>query len=93
MPRSYPHLKPLVAATVLLVSALAAGTANAGISYKLVQSHASAGETVNINGILYNDTDTAMSWTTPKTLVLQWRGRDGRSVRSLAYLEIGRAHV
>lgn len=87
MPHSYRCLKSLSAAALLVGSALAAGAASAGISYRLVQSHAAAGETVNINGILYNDTDTAMSWTTPRTLVLQWRGQDGRSIRSLAYLD------
>lgn len=61
--------------------------ANAGITYKLEQSRAAPGETVHVTGVLFNDTDTALSWTTPKSLVLQWRKHDGTTVRSLAYLE------
>ncbi len=63
------------------------GAACAGINYRLEQTHAVAGETVNIRAVLFNDTDTAMSWTAPKNLVLQWRDHSGHSIRSLAYLE------
>ncbi|MFW7343013.1 phospholipase A [Pollutimonas sp. H1-120] len=72
---------------VLLAALLMAGPASAGITYKLEQTHAVAGETVNIRAVLFNDTDSVMSWTAPKNLVLQWRDQGGRSIRSLAYLE------
>jgi outer membrane phospholipase A len=63
--------------------------ATAGISYELDKTHAASGETINVVGLLFNDTDTALSWTAPKTLVLQWRAPDGQAVRSLAYLQNG----
>lgn len=72
---------------VLLGTLLMTGAACAGINYRLEQTHAVAGETVNIRAVLFNDTDTAMSWTAPKNLVLQWRDHSGHSIRSLAYLE------
>lgn len=72
---------------ILLAALLMAGTASAGITYKLEQTHAVAGETVNIRAVLFNDTDSVMSWTAPKNLILQWRDQGGHSLRSLAYLE------
>ncbi len=76
---------PLV--TLALASGLYAGGASAGMSYQLDTIQASAGETVRIKGMLFNDTDDALSWTPPKNLVLQWRNEQGKTIRSLAYLE------
>lgn len=59
----------------------------AAISYSLEQSHASAGETVQINAVMFNETDTALDWTPRENLVLQWRSATGSVTRSLAYLE------
>src|SRR5690554_84875 len=70
-----------------LATVLLAGTASAGITYRLEQTHAVAGETVNVTAVIFNDTDTVMDWTAPKNLVLQWRDHSGHSVRSLAYLQ------
>lgn len=67
------------------------GIAFSGITYNLKQTHATAGETVNIRAVVFNDTATAMSWRAPDNLVLQWRSADGRTIRSLAYLEQGQA--
>ncbi|MGB3290273.1 MAG: phospholipase A [Burkholderiaceae bacterium] len=78
---------PKISLITLLAALLMTGTASAGISYKLEQTHAVAGETVNIRAVLFNDSDSAMNWKAPKTLVLQWRDHSGRSIRSLAYLE------
>lgn len=61
--------------------------ATAAISYNLEQAHAVSGDTVRINAVVFNDTDTAMDWIPPEQLVLQWRDGSGRSTRSLAYLE------
>lgn len=58
----------------------------AGISYNLEQSHASAGETVVINAVIFNDTSSALDWTPAEHLVLQWRDQHGDVTRSLAYL-------
>jgi outer membrane phospholipase A len=70
-----------------LATVLLAGTASAGITYRLEQTHAVSGETVNVTAVIFNDTDTVMDWTAPKNLVLQWRDHSGHSVRSLAYLQ------
>lgn len=59
----------------------------AAISYNLEQAHATPGETVRINAVVFNDTDSTMDWIPPTQLVLQWRDNSGRSTRSLAYLE------
>jgi outer membrane phospholipase A len=72
---------------VALCAAFLPAAASAGISYKLDKAHAAAGETINVVGLLFNDADTAQSWTAPKTLVLQWRDQQGKAIRSLAYLE------
>src|SRR3546814_20519183 len=53
----------------LLTAWLMVGTATAGISYKLEQTHAVAGETVNISAVVFNDTGTLMSWKDRKSVV------------------------
>ncbi len=79
--------------------ALAAGTAltctaaQAGVSYRLSQTQAAPGDTINITAVLFNDTASAMSWTAPKQLVIQWRGPDGQATRSLAYLTEGEGQI
>lgn len=70
-----------------------ASTATAGITYRLEQTHAVPGETVNVRAVLFNDSDTALSWTTPKNLVLQWRSENGKTIRSLAYLDGAEAAI
>lgn len=58
----------------------------AGISYNLEQPHASAGETVVISAVMFNDTGSTLDWIPPENLVLQWRSSTGSVTRSLAYL-------
>lgn len=74
-------------ALLVLFFALLHASAVAGISYNLEQSHASAGETVRINAVMFNDTDTTVDWIPPANLVLQWRDPAGQVTRSLAYLD------
>ncbi len=76
-------------AIALIGSALLSFSASAGITYKLDRPQALPGETVNITGLLFNDTDTAITWRAPKQLVVQWRDQDGKAIRSLAYLSQG----
>jgi len=57
------------------------------MTYQLDTAQASAGETLRVKGVLFNDTDTALAWTPPANLVLQWRNEQGEAIRSLAYLE------
>lgn len=76
-------------ATIAALLALP-GVAISGITYSLQQTHAVAGETINIRAVLFNDSDTLMDWTPPQNLVLQWRGPQGQAVRTLAYLEQAR---
>src|SRR5690606_16507681 len=71
----------------LLAAMLATSAVNAGITYKLEQTHAVAGETVHVRAVVFNDTESAMSWAPPENLVIQWRDPKGKTVRSLAYLE------
>ncbi|TEA79789.1 phospholipase A [Allopusillimonas ginsengisoli] len=70
-------------------SLLACDPTYAGISYKLSQTQAAPGDIIKITAVLFNDTDTAMDWTAPKTLVVQWRGPNGQATRSMAYLAEG----
>lgn len=62
-------------------------SALAGISYSLEQSHATAGDSVMISAVMFNDTDSSMDWIPPESLVLQWRNPNGEVTRSLAYLD------
>ncbi|WP_442793162.1 phospholipase A [Pollutimonas harenae] len=71
----------------LLGVLLLASTASAGITYTLKQSHAVPGETINIQAVLFNDTENAIEWRSPKNLVLQWRNERDQTIRSMAYLD------
>lgn len=95
MTYKYKSANHCIQALLLAGSALLASTANAGMTYKLDRPQALPGETVSITGLLFNDTDTAITWNAPKKLVIQWRNQDGESIRSLAYLAHGseRANV
>lgn len=83
---SFRHLS---GAITLSAALLACGPAGAGITYKLEQAHASAGETVDITAVLFNDGDSTLEYTAPASLVLQWRSHGGGITRSLAYLTDG----
>lgn len=58
--------------------------AYAGVTYQLRQVQAGSGETINIDAIVFNDTDSVMNWSAPAHLVLQWRDNQGQIIRSLA---------
>ena len=72
---------------VLVLASLATNAAVAGMSYQLDTAQASPGDTVRIKGMLFNDTDSEMTWSPPQNLVLQWRNERGKVIRTLAYLE------
>ncbi|WYX51355.1 phospholipase A [Achromobacter xylosoxidans] len=77
-----------------LVAALAlglAGTATAGVSYRLDRPSAAPGDTVTIEAVYFNEGNARAPWEAPPELVLQWRGQDGQIVRSLAKLQGGKA--
>lgn len=76
-----------IQALVVFAVALFHMPALAAISYNLEQSQAGSGETVRINAVMINDTDTTIDWTPPERLVLQWRNPTGDTTRSLAYLD------
>lgn len=61
----------------------------AGVSYSLDRNHASAGETVHVNALVFNDTPNVLDWTAPDTIILQWRSERGRPLRSIAYRSTG----
>lgn len=58
----------------------------AGVSYSLDRNHASAGETVHVHALVFNDTPNAMDWQASETIVLQWRSEGGQTLRSIAHL-------
>ena len=57
----------------------------AGVSYSLDRNHASAGETVHVQAVVFNDTPNVLDFTAPETIVLQWRSERGETIRSIAY--------
>ena len=77
----------LIGSLVLISSLFLASSASAGISYRIEQAHAVPGETINVQAVLFNDTDNELTWNSPNNLVLQWRNEHGQTIRSLAYLE------
>lgn len=79
--------RPLVAALALGL----AGTATAGVSYRLDRPSAAPGDTVTIEAVYFNEGNARATWEAPPELVLQWRGQDGQIVRSLAKLQGGKA--
>ncbi len=80
----------LAIATLAFSAALPLG-AWAGISYSLDRNHATAGETIHVQGLVFNDTPNAMDWQAPETIVLQWRSERGTTLRSIANLTSGTA--
>src|SRR5690606_1675269 len=54
-------------------------------------NHATAGETIHVQGLVFNDTPNAMDWQAPETIVLQWRSERGTTLRSIANLTSGTA--
>ncbi|HTJ99392.1 MAG TPA: phospholipase A [Bordetella sp.] len=85
MPRTAsPRLTRHLGAITALLSAAAACTAHAGISYKLDRASAAPGTTVHVQAVYFNDTEAGGRWRPPSNLVLQWRSQSGAVVRSLA---------
>src|SRR5690606_15765933 len=74
-----------------LATFLLAGTASAGITYRLEETHAVSGEAVDVTAVIFHDADTVMDGTAPKNRVLQRRDHSGHSVRSVAYLQVNRS--
>jgi len=88
MPTSAPpHSLPAWRRT-LIGAALAATAlpASAGVSYRLDRPAAAPGQTVRLEAVFFNDGDTSVRWGAPRQLVLQWRGADGRTLRTTATL-------
>lgn len=81
---------PLRTLTAALALGLA-GTAAAGVSYRLDRPSAAPGDTVTIEAVYFNEGNARATWEAPPELVLQWRGQDGQIVRSLAKLQGGKA--
>lgn len=83
------HRRPAAAALALSLFALLPLCASAGVSYSLSENHAVPGETVLVQGLVFNDTPDQMDWQAPETIVLQWRSERGQALRSIAYLDSG----
>ena len=86
--RIAPSLRILTAALALGL----AGTAVAGVSYRLDRPSAAPGDTVTIEAVYFNEGNARATWEAPPELVLQWRSQDGQIVRSLAKLQGGKAN-
>ena len=64
---------PLRTLTAALALGLA-GTAAAGVSYRLDRPSAAPGDTVTIEAVYFNEGNARATWEAPPALVLQWRG-------------------
>src|SRR5690606_12338113 len=60
--------------------------ATAGTTFRFDRAQATAGETVSLVAVYYNDTQEVADWTPAERLVLQWRSSAGATVRTLAHL-------
>ncbi|QVQ27015.1 phospholipase A [Achromobacter deleyi] len=86
------HARPLLPLRIVAAALAlgAAGSAAAGVSYRLDRPSAAPGETVTIEAVYFNEGSARVDWQAPPELVLQWRSQDGQIVRSLAKLKSGR---
>lgn len=89
-PRS-PFIRPALAGALALALAGMSLPALAGISYRLDRPAAAPGETVRLEAVFFNDGSASAAWNAPQQLVLQWRGADGQTIRSLAQRPAGEA--
>jgi len=76
---------------LVLLSGLSA--AQAGVSFQMTQNRAEPGQAIQIQSILFNDTDNALHDKVPPRLTLEWLGRDGKRLTSTAYREAGNGRV
>ena len=79
---------PVVAA----VAALCAGlplAADAAVMFSLDRLQAGPGETVKVEAMFFNDTNTTAAYTAPQELILQWRSATGSVLRTRASLDKG----
>ena len=67
-----------------------AGTATAGVSYRLDRPSAAPGDTVTIEAVYFNEGNARATWEAPPELVLQWRGQDGQIVAAWPACRAGR---
>lgn len=84
------HRSPTTRLAAAILALSAAGSAAAGVSYRLDRPSAAPGETVTIEAVFFNEGGSRVDWQAPPELVLQWRSPNGQIVRSLAKLKSGR---
>ncbi|CAB3907292.1 hypothetical protein LMG26684_04922 [Achromobacter mucicolens] len=84
------HRSPTTRLVAAILALGAAGSAAAGVSYRLDRPSAAPGETVTIEAVFFNEGGSRVDWQAPPELVLQWRSPNGQIVRSLAKLKSGR---
>ncbi|AOB26102.1 phospholipase A [Bordetella bronchiseptica] len=84
-----PFIRPVLAGALALALAGTSLSASAGISYRLDRPAAAPGETVRLEAVFFNDGSASAAWNAPRQLVLQWRGADGQTIRSLAQRPAG----
>lgn len=86
--RRMPRLLP-VAALVAACCAALPQAADAAVTFRLDRLQAGPGETVKVEAMFFNDTNSTVSYTAPAQLVLQWRSANGGVVRTQARLDGG----
>lgn len=73
-----PYLKRGLTTLALLAGGVAWPAAHAGTAYQFLQNQTDAGAPVTLQGIVFNDSGSALRVDAPDTLALQWRGADGQ---------------
>ncbi len=82
-------LRGLIAAVALS----AVFPALAGVTYRLDRASAAPGDTVRIEAVYFNDGESGSTWEPSEKMVVQWRGADGKIVRSLATRPGGKSNL
>lgn len=73
-----PYLKRGLISLTVLVASTAFPGAQAGTVYQFLQNQTDAGAPLTLQGIVFNDSGSAMRVDAPHTLNVQWRGADGQ---------------
>lgn len=72
-----PYPKSWMINATLLAGAAALTTVQAGTVYQFLQDQTAPGAPVTLQGVVFNDSGSALRVDPPKSLVLQWLGADG----------------
>lgn len=85
--------RQLLACAFVIGALLGWSSAHAGISYQINQTQAATGTRITIDGVFFNDTGSALTFSAPQELNLQWRNPDNEVVHSQAQLQDSNAAI